>query len=44
MKEIVIISKTNIGIKPNHFGFDGTINPLKKSLSKKIKRKFKRIL
>lgn len=29
MKEIVIISKTNIGIKPNHFGFDGTINPLK---------------
>ena len=37
MKEIVIISKTNIGIKPNHFGFDGTINPLKKSLSKKLK-------
>ena len=35
MKEIVIISKTNIGIKPNHFGWNN--KSIKKSLSKKLK-------
>ncbi len=37
MKKIVIVSKTNIGMKANTFGFDGSINILKKSLSKQLK-------
>ena len=37
MKKIVIVSQTNIGMKSSTFGFDGSINPFKKSLSKQLK-------
>ncbi|MDZ4993449.1 hypothetical protein GNF80_10790 [Clostridium perfringens] len=44
MKNIVIIHKVNVGIRPHPSGMDGGINFFKKSLSQKLKDKLNEIL
>lgn len=36
MKEIVIVAKTTLGLRPRPVGPDGGLNPFKKSLSRKL--------
>ncbi|MFS0781477.1 hypothetical protein [Bacillus sp. 1P06AnD] len=41
MKNIVILAKVIVGVRPNPFGMDGGLNIFKKSLSDKLKNKIK---
>ncbi|CUU49427.1 hypothetical protein [Clostridium beijerinckii] len=39
MKDIIIIAKVIVGVRPNPFGMDGGLNIFKKSLSEILKEK-----